>query len=125
MGFQMKVDIPPLPFSTPKEYQMLNEFLARHPQPKSNDIANLCKQFLLFANGIDIFPKLPSVVRPGIKRWEINQASKLLGLETEEGFNKLFAELRTTVSLDPPLQSGGHASAMTAQVAVPNDSQSP
>ena len=76
----------------------------RHPKPKSTDIANLCKQFLLFANGVDIFPKLPSLVRPGIKRWEINKSIELLGLQTEEGFNALMAELRTTVSLDDPPQ---------------------
>ena len=35
---QMKVDIAPLPILTPQEYNMLKDFCARHPQPKTANI---------------------------------------------------------------------------------------
>ena len=89
---QMKVDIPPLPLSTPAEFSMLKEFCSQHPQPTTEDITNLCKHFLAKSNGMTIFPKLPSLIRPGIKRWEINETIRLLGLETEEGFRSLYQQ---------------------------------
>ena len=67
----------------------------------------MCKQFLEKANGVDIFPKLPSLIKPGIKRWEINQSIELLGLQTEEGFKSLMAELKTAISIGAPAQAAG------------------
>ena len=66
---------------------------------EQSDIRQLCKHFLAKS---DIFPKLPTLIKPGMKRWEINEAIRLLGLETEEAFNELFEQLRTVVSLPPP-----------------------
>ena len=71
---KMQVDLPPLPLLTPAEFSMIKEFCFRHPQPKSEDIEHLCKQFLEKSNGDGIFPLLPSLIKPGIKRWEMNES---------------------------------------------------
>ena len=83
---------------------MRKDFCARHSQPKTDHVIviALCKLFLEKSDGIKIFTKFPSLIRPSIKRWEINEAIRLLGLQTEEGFNKLYDELCTAVSLESP-----------------------
>ena len=125
MAKQMKVEFPPLPISTPAEFSMLKEFCSKHPQPKSEDINQLCRECLQKSNGIDIFPKLPSLIRPGIKRWEVNQSIELFELLTEEGFNKLFSELRKEVSLDVnPTKRTGRSMSTTTTVNAASASAS-
>ena len=45
-------------------------------KPKESDFANLAHQYLLAADGIDIFPKLPTMVRSYFNRWKKNQMIK-------------------------------------------------
>jgi len=55
-------------------------------------------------NGVNIFPKLPHLLRTGVQQYQVSQKIRILGLHTEEGFNKLLGELRTDVVLENPEQ---------------------
>ncbi len=102
MATKMGVVYPPLPPLTEREFGMIKAFCSNNPQPNEEDIRNLCKTFKARANGKDIFPKLPSMIKPAIKRWKINQAMALLKLQAGESYDVLFQRMKgQTVSLQP------------------------
>ena len=45
-------------------------------KPKESDFANLAHQYLVAADGVDVFPKLPTMVRSYFNRWKKNQMIK-------------------------------------------------
>ncbi|KAL7529943.1 hypothetical protein ACHAXR_003236 [Thalassiosira sp. AJA248-18] len=103
MPERMRVKYPPLPPCTKKEFGMIKTFCANHPHPKQAEIQQLCKRFNAESNGIDIFPKLPSMIKPAIKKWKINQEGTLLRLRTKASFNEIFEKFRSSkVYLAPP-----------------------
>ena len=87
---RMGLKYPPIPPSTKKEFDMIRNFCKNHPKPTRTNIQSLCKTFKAQSNGIDIFPKLPSMVNPAISRWKINQAIALLKLEAGSSYDDLF-----------------------------------
>lgn len=103
MAERMRVKYPPLPPSSEKEFGMIKRFCSENPQPKEADIQRLCRIFKSQSDGVDVFPKLPSMIRPSVKRWKINQQQVLLRLQTRDSYNELFDKLkRQTVTLPPP-----------------------
>lgn len=97
------VQYPPLPPHSKEEFGMIREFCAEHPNPKTADIQQLCKDFKAKANGTTINTKLPTMVTPAIKRWKINQQAELLRLQTKESFEEVFNKFRSDkISLPLP-----------------------
>jgi hypothetical protein len=57
------------------------------------------------ANGKDIFPKIPSQIRPFIKKWKLNQETNLLLLQLGKSYKELYDKMRSdTVDLPAPAQ---------------------
>ena len=67
---QMGVQCPPLPPSGKQEMQMLNEFYQRNPSATDRQFENLAREFLDKADGKEIFPKLPSMLKADFGRWK-------------------------------------------------------
>ena len=104
MAQRMKVELPPLPIQGKLEYSLLRENLKVTPTPNKQQLESWCEQYKVKADGINVFPKLPNLLRAGAKQYQVGQKIRLLGLHTEEGFNKLLGELRTDVVLENPQQ---------------------
>lgn len=74
---QMKLELPPLPVASRREIKMFTDFMINcSGKPKESDFANLAHQYLVAADGIDVFPKLPTMVRSYFNRWKKNQMIK-------------------------------------------------
>ncbi|EJK46131.1 hypothetical protein THAOC_35219 [Thalassiosira oceanica] len=104
MAIRMRVYIPPLPIQGKEEHRMLREKLKVTPTPNKQQLESWCEQFKERADGVNIFPKLPHLLRTGVQQYQVSQKIRILGLHTEEGFNKLLGELRTDVVLENPEQ---------------------
>ena len=72
---------------------MIREFCKEHPKPSRTDVQGLCKSFKAKSNGVDIFPKLPTMISPAIKRWKINQSIVLLKLQAGNSYEEIFQKL--------------------------------
>lgn len=82
---------------------MIKAFCAQHPQPKKADIETLCVQFKSKSNGEKIWPKLPSMIKPAIEIWKINQRIELLKLQSGRSYSALIEWLKSkTITLLPP-----------------------
>ena len=86
MAGRMEVVYPPLPPSSQTEFGIIKRFCTATPEPKEADIRRLCKTFKSKSNGRDIFPKLPSMVKPAVKRWKLNQKIEMLKLQSGASF---------------------------------------
>eukprot|EP00978_Attheya_sp_CCMP212_P020255 scaffold57717_cov39-Attheya_sp.AAC.1 len=64
----MGLELPPMPPSSAAELRMVKDFCEHHPQLSARNISNLCSTFLSRSNGRDIYPKLPPMIKPAIKR---------------------------------------------------------
>ena len=73
MAKKMGIVYPLLPPTTEREFGMIKEFLKNSPQPKECDISRLCKMFKAASDGVRVFPKIPALIKPAIKRWKISQ----------------------------------------------------
>lgn len=104
MAKRMKVDIPPIPLASKEEFRLLKSKLKLNPKPSTKQLEDWCQEFLKKADGKFIFPKLPPLLRVGVKKFQVNQKISILGLNTEEGFVKLMGELRSEVNLENPKQ---------------------
>ena len=93
MAKRMKVDIPPIPLTSKEEFELLKSKLKLNPKPSTKQLEDWCQEFLKKADGKFIFPKLPPLLRVGVKQFQVNQKISILGLNTEEGFVKLMGEL--------------------------------
>ena len=72
---QMEVKCPPLPPSGWKEMKILNEYYIKHPNATNKDFEALAMEFLHRADGVDIFPKLPAMLKADFGRW--NKTSRI------------------------------------------------
>ena len=100
---RMGVKYSPIPPSTKTEFGMIRRFCSNHPQLTRTSIQQLCKLFKAQANGVDIFPKLPTVINPAIKRWTINQAIALLKMQAGTSHKEFFQKLnQEKTNLPPP-----------------------
>lgn len=110
MAKRMGVKYPPLPPSTEQEFGMIKNFCASHPGQKSVDIERLCENFRQKSDGKSVFPKLPSMIKPGIKRWEINQEIKMLRMRVGDSYGDIIEAFKSDeVRLSPPDASNQHS----------------
>ncbi|KAL7535177.1 hypothetical protein ACHAXR_006318 [Thalassiosira sp. AJA248-18] len=102
MAERMGLKYPFFPPSTKKELGMIKRFCGDCPKPKMEDIQNLCRQFKARANGIDVFPKVPSMIKPSIKRWKINEQTELLEQQIKDSYDEIYERFRNDkISMDP------------------------
>ena len=52
---------------TKKEFGMIKGFLKNYPQPKEYDIKRLRKMFKAAADGGEVFPKIPPLIKSAVK----------------------------------------------------------
>jgi len=90
MAERMEVIYPPIPPSTPKELGIIKEFCQNHPGQKMVDIQNLCVKFKQLTDGVSVFPKIPSMIKPSIKKWKANEAIKLLQMQVKDSYSEIF-----------------------------------
>ena len=64
------------------QFGMIKLFLANDPWPKEADIQRLCMMFKAQTNGTDIWPKVPTMIKPAMKRWKVNQLIAVLKLKS-------------------------------------------
>jgi len=83
----MGVNISPIPSSTKDVLEMIKAFLSQHPRHEQADIQQLCQMFKAKSDGINIFPKLPTMIGQLLKMWKINQQIVLLKLQVGAAFN--------------------------------------
>ena len=94
---------PPIPPTTKEEFHIIRTFCNNHPNPARADMSNLCKTFKANSNGITIFPKLPPMINPAIKRWKINQEIRLLKLQAGASYDDFLRKMKQdTVTLPSP-----------------------
>lgn len=73
----MNLELPPLPVASRKEIKMFTEHMIQcSGKPKESDFIALAHKYLIEADGIEVFPKLPTVVRSYFNRWKKNQMIK-------------------------------------------------
>ena len=98
------VKFPPLPPSSKAELGIIRKFCSDHPQPTTVVIKELCNRFNALSDAKNgIFPKLPTMINPSIKRFKINQQHELVRLQTKSSFDEIFEKFRSDkVSLLPP-----------------------
>lgn len=94
--------LPPLPPTTKREFGMIKNFCKRHPQPKTVDIQRQCMVFKSKANGKDIFPKLPTMIKPAIKRWKVNSKIALLKLQCGDVYTAILNQMKSRTTILPP-----------------------
>ena len=73
MAKKMGLLYPVPPSVTKKEFGMIKGFLKNCPQPKEYDIKRLCKMFKAAADGVEVFLKIPPLIKPVVKKWKLNQ----------------------------------------------------
>jgi hypothetical protein len=70
MAEKMKVQCPPLPFGSPREYRMFNEFMEKHPKPSAKDVLEFC---LALGKKVDfktVFPKTVPLFKSHYNHWK-------------------------------------------------------
>jgi hypothetical protein len=72
----MQLKIPPLPSSTKEEFKLFNELMMENPEPNAKRYHTMAVIFGQWADGITIFPKLPSMLKAHMDRWKCNQLIK-------------------------------------------------
>jgi hypothetical protein len=90
---KMGLNLPLMPIGTMKEIQIFTTSMGRLPQPTDTSFKELAKLYKQKANGIDIFPKLPAMVKAYYNRWKKNQAIK----RAQEGVGQAVLDLRRTL----------------------------
>ena len=127
---KMGVVYPPMPPSTKAELGMIKRFCGETPQPKEVDVQRLCATFKSRSNGVDILPKIPSMVKPAVKKWIVNQRIEMLKLQSGKSYEAFLESLRSDkVSLSPLLPANANpvsaASTASSAPATENDSSAP
>ena len=118
---KMGVVYPPMPPSTKTEFGMIKRFCSDTPQPKEADVQSLCRTFNSRSNGIDILPKIPTMVKPAIKQWVLNQKIEVLKLQSGKSYQAFLESLtgdKVSLSpLQPSTEQSVAASASSASAA--------
>ena len=68
--------LPLFPIATREEIKIFTEFMGKHPQPTDANFKVLAKRYKAKADGDQVFPKLPSMVKSYYSRWKKNQEIK-------------------------------------------------
>ena len=67
--------------------------------------------FKVSANGVDNFCKVPSMLKPALNRWEINQQRELLKLKSGNDYANLIEFLtckKSSLSISQDISESGH-----------------
>jgi hypothetical protein len=122
---RMKLKCPPIPCSTKEEIKIYNAFLRAHPKPNERQWRELESQFLHKMYGINVFPKLPQMLKSRFDRWSVNQDIKILGERIKDGFNHMIKKLFMARTNAPQPLDGGTVAAATSQRIQPNSTLAP
>jgi hypothetical protein len=77
LASQMNLELQRLPVASRKEIKIFTEHMIQcSGKPKESDFVALAQKYLIEADGIEIFPKLPTMVRSYFNRWKKNQMIK-------------------------------------------------
>ena len=77
LALQMNLELPPLPVASRKEIKIFTEHMIQcSGKPKESDFVALAHKYLVEADGVEVFPKLPTMVRSYFNRWKKNQMIK-------------------------------------------------
>jgi hypothetical protein len=122
---RMKLKCPPIPCSTKEEFKIHNAFLRAHPKQNERQWRELASQFLHKMDGINVFTKLPQMLRSRFDRWSVNQDIKILGERIKDGFNHTRKKLFMARTNAPQPLDGGTMAAATSQRIQPNSTLTP
>lgn len=81
-----------------KEYEIFNGFMETHPHPSSRDWIELAKLYKQKTDFVDIFPKLPSMLKTYHKRWRDSQSVVMAELKVKGSYNALLFGLSLPIS---------------------------
>jgi len=81
-----------------KEYEIFNDFMETHPHPSSKDWIELAKLYKQKSDYVDIFPKLPSMLKTYHKRWRDSQSVVMAEMKVKGAYNALLFGLALPVS---------------------------
>ena len=110
MAKRMEVKYPPLPPCTEQEFGMIKNFCASHPGQTTVEIERFCETFRQKSDGKSVFPKLPTMIKPAIKRWAINQEIKMLRMRVGNSYGDIIEAFKSDeVNLSPPDASNQHS----------------
>jgi hypothetical protein len=104
MAEEMKVKCPPLPPSGRKEMKILNEYYIKHPNATNQDFEALAVEFLRKADGVDIFPKIPAMLKADFGRWnKTSQIKVAVRALDDHGYTELLKNLSSRRTSDDSL----------------------
>jgi hypothetical protein len=89
----MNLVLPLMPVETVKEFQIFTQFMGRLPKPSDANFRECAKTYKQKANGVDVFPKLPAMVKAHYNRWQKNQAIK----KANDAVGQSVVDLRRTL----------------------------
>ena len=85
-------------YASQREYGMIKRFCSTNPQAKEKDYKQFCKTFNALANGDDIWPKYLTMIKPAVKRFEINQRARLILLKAGESYTSFINKLNSAAA---------------------------
>ena len=89
---KMKVTYPPLHVSSIEEIKLFTKFMT-DKQPTTKTYNELAEKYLEHADGIVIFPKLPSMLKSYFTKWERNQQIKAATMSITSNTKQLLQKL--------------------------------
>jgi hypothetical protein len=89
----MGLVLPLMPVATVKEMQIFSQCMGMHPKPTDANIRQCAKIYKEKSNGVDVFPKLPAMVKAYHTRWLKNQAIK----KANDAVSQSVVDLRRTL----------------------------
>lgn len=93
---RMGLKYPLLPLASTQEVKVLNDFLLNH-SPTTSNLEKLARQFKELSDGVEIFPKLPSMLKAyATKKWEKNHAIRTAHDRMGDGVKSLLKHLFST-----------------------------
>ena len=85
----MKLRIPPLHISHWEEIKIFNDFMKENNTLSNSKCIELAELYKEKFNGIQIFPKLPSIIKQYYKQWKANSLIKLAQNAMKENYDRL------------------------------------
>ena len=89
MAEKMKLRMPPLPISHWEEIKIFNYFMKENNTLSNSKCVELAELYKEKCNGIQIFLKLPSMIKQYYKQWKANSLIKLAQNAMKENYDRL------------------------------------
>ena len=100
---QMKVKCPPLPMcGTYEENKLFKDFIERHPKMTDKDIRLLAEKFHFHADGVKVFPKLPSMIKAHVHTWQNGEGRRNIEATIENEAHAFIESLQRGKEILPP-----------------------